>query len=253
MIGSPAEPENREEAGAAKAQQVQAMFGEIAGRYDLLNRLLSAGIDRRWRREATRALFAGLETSAPRVLDVATGTADLALELKRYRPGAQVTGVDFVPAMLEIGRAKARQQGLDIALELGDALALPYADASFDAVSVAYGLRNFADVSAGLREFYRVLRPGGRVVVLEFPPPPRGFFGRLFRVYFLRVLPLVGGLISGRGSAYRYLPESVLAFPEPPHLAAMMRDAGFAAVRYRVQSLGISALHIAEKEADDAR
>lgn len=245
-MGSSAEPENRA-GSAAKAQQIQAMFSEIAGRYDLLNRLLSAGIDKRWRREATRTLFAGLTASAPRVLDVATGTADLALELKRYRPDAQVTGVDFVPAMLEIGRKKARQQGLDVVLEVGDAMALPYPDASFDALSVAYGLRNFADPDAGLRELYRVLKPGGRLVVLEFPPPPRGLLGGLFRLYFLRVLPLLGGLISGRRSAYRYLPESVLAFPGPPRLAEMMREAGFAEVRYRLQSLGISALHVGEK------
>jgi demethylmenaquinone methyltransferase/2-methoxy-6-polyprenyl-1,4-benzoquinol methylase len=234
-----------------KAAQVHAMFSAIAGRYDLLNRLLSLGVDRRWRDEATRALFHGLTGRAAegrlRVLDVATGTADLALAHKRYRPEAEVIGVDFVEAMLDIGRRKARDQGLEVALERGDGLALPYEDASFDALSIAYGLRNFADYQAGLREFFRVLKPGGRLVVLEFPPPPQGVFGRLFRLYFLRVLPLLGGLISGRQSAYRYLPDSVLAFPEPRCLASLMQSAGFTGVRYRLQSFGISALHVGEK------
>lgn len=220
------------------------MFASIARRYDLLNRVLSFGLDRRWRQEATRAAFVG---GAARVLDVATGTADLALAMKRYRPEAEVVGVDFVEEMLVLGRRKAQQQGLTVRLEQGDGLALPFADATFDAVTIAYGLRNFADVGRGLREFYRVLRPGGRLVVLEFPPPPPGLFGRLFRVYFLRVLPRIGGLVSGRGSAYSYLPDSVLRFPPPPELARALEDAGFAGVRYRLQTFGVSALHTGDK------
>jgi len=227
-----------------KAAQVQAMFAGIARRYDLLNRVLSLGLDRRWRLQATRAAFQG---DATRVLDVATGTADLALSLKKYRPEAEVVGVDFVEAMLAIGRRKAARQGLAVRLEQGDGLSLPYGDASFDAVTIAYGLRNFADISRGLREFHRVLRPGGRLVVLEFPPPPKGVFGNLFRLYFLQVLPRIGGAISGRRGAYTYLPDSVLKFPPPDELARLLEDAGFHGVRYRLQTFGVSALHTGEK------
>lgn len=223
---------------------MQAMFASIARRYDLLNRVLSLGLDGRWREEAARAVFAG---SAKRVLDVATGTADLALALKRHRPDAEIVGVDFVEAMLEIGRHKAWRRGVTLRLEQGDGLNLPYPDASFDAVTVAYGLRNFADVDRGLREFYRVLRPGGRVVVLEFPPPPKGMLGAPFRFYFLRVLPRVGGLISGQESAYSYLPDSVLKFPPPAELARRLEAAGFTEVHYKLQTFGVSALHIGVK------
>jgi demethylmenaquinone methyltransferase / 2-methoxy-6-polyprenyl-1,4-benzoquinol methylase len=234
-------------AQADKAEQVQEMFSAIAGRYDLLNRILSLGIDRRWRHEAARV---ALEKGAKRVLDVATGTADLAILLKRSSPEAEVVGIDFAEPMLEIGRRKVRDQGLEIKLEPGDGLALAYPDGSFDAVTIAYGLRNFADVRRGLREFHRVLAPGGRLVVLEFPPPPEGAFGKLFRLYLFRVLPLLGGLISGRRSAYSYLPESMLHFPDPKSLAAMMEEAGFAGVRYRLQSLGASAVHVGDKGGD---
>jgi len=220
------------------------MFGAIARRYDLLNRVLSVGLDGRWRAEAARVALAG---GARRVLDVATGTADLAIALKRRRPEAEVVGVDFAEPMLEIGRRKAARRGVAVRLERGDGLNLPYEDGQFDAVTIAYGLRNFADLERGLREFYRVLRPGGRLVILEFPPPPRGPFGQLFRLYFLRVLPLVGGLLSGRRSAYAYLPDSVLKFPHPPRLAALMEEAGFCGVRFKLQTFGVSALHVGEK------
>ncbi len=231
-----------------KATQVQTMFNAIAGRYDLLNAVLSAGVDRRWRAEATRLAF---EKGATRVLDVATGTADLAISLKRYKPAAEVIGVDFAEGMLELGRRKVAKRGLSVRLEQGDGLNLPYPDASFDTLTIAYGLRNFADYQRGLGEFYRVLRPGGRLVVLEFPPPPKGPFGRLFRFYFLQVVPLIGGLLSGRRSAYRYLPDSVLQFPTPPTLARMMQRAGFDRVRYKLQTFGVSALHVADKHAVD--
>ncbi len=225
------------------------MFSHIARRYDLLNRVLSLGLDRRWRAEATRAAFGG---GAGRVLDVATGTADLALALKRSKPSAEIIGVDFAEPMLEIGRQKAARAGLRVRLLQGDGLALAFPDASFDAVTVAYGLRNFADVAVGLREFYRVLRPGGRVVVLEFPPPPGGLFGKLFRFYFLQVLPRVAGLISGQRAAYDYLPASVLSFPPPAALAQIMEQAGFRDVHYKLQSFGVSALHVGVKPLPEA-
>ena len=216
------------------------MFDAIAPRYDLLNGLLSLGVDRGWRREAV----AWATAKGPgEVLDVATGTADLAIALRRAAPKADVVGVDLSERMLEVGRAKAARRGLELRLEVADGTQLPFADGSFDAVTIAYGLRNFGDIDAGLREFRRVLRRGGRLVVLEFPPPPGGVFGRLFRAYFARVVPWLGGLVSGRREAYAYLPASVMAFPAPEALADRLRRAGFRDVRYRLQTWGVSAVH----------
>lgn len=230
-----------------KGADVQAMFAAIAPRYDLLNRLLSLGIDQTWRHAAAREALA----KAPaRVLDVATGTGDFALELARRAPYAEVTGSDFVPEMLDIARAKGRKlerrAGAQIRWEEGDALHLPYADASFDAMTCAFGFRNFSDYAAGLREFHRVLASGGRLVILEFPPPADNLFGGVYRLYFQQILPRIGGFISGEAAAYTYLPESVLAFPAPAQLLAMLREAGFSA-RYRALSGGIAGLWVAEK------
>ncbi len=231
-----------------KGRSVQAMFDRIAPRYDLLNAVLSLGVDRSWRRRAVRAALA---RSPRRVLDVATGTADLAIALASAGSEAEVVGVDFSENMLKVGRAKAARRGLPVRLESGDGMALPYEDASFDSVTIAFGLRNFADIDAGLREFRRVLTPGGRLVVLEFPPPPRGAFGLAFRFYFLRVLPRLGGLISGDGGAYRYLPASTLAFPPPEELARRMRRAGFESVTWSMLTFGVAAMHVAEvKESE---
>ena len=228
----------------AKARKVRAMFGEIAPRYDLLNRLLSGGVDQRWRRLAVRL---ATEKAPRRILDVATGTGDVALLLKRARPEAEVVGGDFTPQMLELARAKAERAGVDVRFVEADALALPFADASFDAITVAFGFRNFADYGRGLAEFQRVLAPGGRAVILEFPPPPKGFLGRAYRFYFWRLLPWIGGVISGKPEAYRYLPSSVERFPEPERLAEMMRAAGFAEVRWRRLTGGIAAVHVGDK------
>lgn len=227
-----------------QARKVREMFSAIAGRYDRLNHLLSFGIDRRWRTEAVREALA---YGPRRILDVATGTADLALALKAHAPQVEVIGLDFAEPMLELARHKASRRQLDVRFIQGDALALPFDDASFDAVTVAYGLRNFADRARGLREMHRVLRPGGRLVVLEFPPPPQGLFGRVFRTYLLSVIPAVAGRLSGQGDAYRYLGQSVLDFPAPQTLAAMMREVGFCRVGVRLQTFGISALHRGDK------
>ncbi|AEB10968.1 bifunctional demethylmenaquinone methyltransferase/2-methoxy-6-polyprenyl-1,4-benzoquinol methylase UbiE [Marinithermus hydrothermalis] len=226
-----------------KAQAVQQMFSEIAPRYDLLNRVLSLGVDQRWRSVAATL---ALEPAPTRVLDVATGTGDLALLMKRLRPEAEVIGLDFAAPMLERAREKAAQLELPVTFIEGDALAMPFPDASFEALTVAFGFRNFADYAQGLEEFYRVLTPGGRAVILEFPPPPAGLLGRGYRLYFERVLPRIGGLISGKPEAYRYLPASVARFPKPEALAAMMREAGFR-VRYRLLTGGIAAVFVGDK------
>ncbi|MFC4639910.1 bifunctional demethylmenaquinone methyltransferase/2-methoxy-6-polyprenyl-1,4-benzoquinol methylase UbiE [Deinococcus hohokamensis] len=226
-----------------KSQEVQAMFASIAPRYDLLNRVLSLGVDRSWRREAAQEALA---LGPVRILDVATGTGDFALELKARAPQAEVVGSDFVPEMLQLARQKARARQLDLTLEEGDALNLPYPDASFDTVTCSFGFRNFADYGRGLAEFWRVLRPGGRLVILEFPPPAGGLFGHLFRFYFRQVLPRIGALVSGNGGAYTYLPESVLAFPDPERLAGLMRATGFR-TRFRLLTFGIAAIHVGDK------
>jgi len=226
-----------------KGQAVQDMFASIAPTYDLLNRVMSAGVDRGWRKAAAAQALAH---SPRRVLDVATGTGDFAIELKERAPQIELTASDFVPQMLDIGREKARTRGLDIRFEEGDALKLPYPDGSFDVVTCSFGFRNFADYAQGLAEFWRVLAPGGRLVLLEFPPPAPGLFGAIFRVYFQHILPLIGGLLSGNAAAYRYLPESVLAFPDPERLAQMMRATGFR-TRYRALTFGIAGLWVGDK------
>lgn len=224
------------------------MFDEIAGRYDLLNRVLSLGLDVRWRQEAVRI---GLEGRPDSILDVATGTGDVAFELRRQAPSAAITGLDFSANMLALAREKSESTGGGIDFRKGDALQLPFDDASFGLVTIAYGLRNLADTDRGLREFRRVLKPGGRLVVLEFPPPPGGLWGALVRFYFARILPVIGGLVSGSRAAYTYLPTSVVGFMSPGALSSAMVAAGFGTVRYRLQSMGLSAVHVADVSRDE--
>lgn len=219
------------------------MFSEIAPRYDLLNRLLSLGVDLSWRR---RAVALALERRPRRILDLATGTGDLALLLKEGAPEAQVVGADFAPPMLALARRKAEVRGVEVDFLEADALALPFPDASFDAVTVAFGFRNFADYQRALQEIHRVLAPGGRLVLLEFPPPPKGAFGLVYRLYFGKILPFIGGLISGSFGAYRYLPESVEAFPPPEALKTLMEGVGFR-VRYELLTFGVAAIHVGDK------
>jgi demethylmenaquinone methyltransferase/2-methoxy-6-polyprenyl-1,4-benzoquinol methylase len=225
-----------------KAAAVRNMFGAIAPRYDLLNHLLSLNLDKRWRRRAVDLL---LEERTPegRFLDACSGTLDLALELAG-RPGfrGKVFASDFTFAMLERGQDKV--QGRPVVSACADALRLPFPDASFDGATVGFGVRNLADLDRGLHALGRVLRPGGRLVILEFTTPGWQPFRGLYLFYFLRVLPWIGRLISKDSYAYEYLPASVLEFPEPAALRARMLDAGFEGVRWRTFTGGIAAVHL---------
>jgi demethylmenaquinone methyltransferase / 2-methoxy-6-polyprenyl-1,4-benzoquinol methylase len=212
------------------------MFGRIAARYDLGNRVLSLGRDRAWRRSAAQDSALGPGQAA---LDVCAGTGDLAFELERR--GARVLALDFCPEMLRLGAAKAAARRSAVRFVSGDALALPFGPRTFDAATIAFGLRNLADPRAGLAEMGRVLRPGGRLVVLEFARPGGGPFAALFRAYARRVLPTVGGWITGRREAYEYLPRTLLRFGSPAELAAAVEAEGFSQVRCRTLTGGIVA------------
>ena len=226
--------------GAAKRAYVRGIFTAIAPRYDLLNHLLSLNVDRRWRRQAVRLL--GWDRAPEGLyLDLCAGTLDLAATLGSA-PGfrGRVIGLDFVRPMLELGRHKSAA-----VLPLNaDALELPFADQVFDGATVGFGVRNLADLDTGLQEALRVLKPGARLVILEFTTPKRQPLRGLYLFYFRRMLPLIGRLVSKHRSAYSYLPESVLSFPEPDALAARMRTAGFTDVSYQRLFGGVCALHL---------
>lgn len=230
---------------ADHSARVRDMFARIAGRYDLLNHLLSGSTDRRWRRLVASRLGQKISPGAT-VLDVACGTGDLSIQLFEDA-GARVTGVDFCRPMLEIAASKTGR----IPFVEADALDLPFADGSFDAVTIAFGLRNLADTSQGLNELQRVLKPGGWLAVLEFSRPQARAFRWLFEFYFTRVLPRIGGLVSGSQGAYRYLPDSVSRFPDQVGLATLMRQAGYKEVEWQNLTGGVAALHLAKRPPGD--
>jgi demethylmenaquinone methyltransferase/2-methoxy-6-polyprenyl-1,4-benzoquinol methylase len=213
------------------------MFDRIAPVYDAMNRVMTGGLDRRWRRITVEQVV----RAGDRVLDACCGTGDLALAA-RAQGAAEVVGLDFSAKMLERARAK----GPGIEWVQGDVLALPFEDASFDSATVGFGIRNVDDLEAGLRELRRVLRPGGRLAILEITTP-RGVLAPFYRVWFDRVVPLLGRVLPG-GDAYTYLPASVRRFPVPDELARLLEENGFGAVRFRVFAGGIVALHVGETQ-----
>lgn len=228
--------------GLEQKQKIRAMFDAVAPRYDFLNHFLSAGIDVVWRKKAVRALNL---SPGDRMLDLCTGTGDLGLETIRAVPEVSVVGVDLAVNMLRRGEGK--RDGRPVLFVQGDAEQLPLADASVGGIGVGFGIRNVASLEAAFREAARVVRPGGRFVILEFTTPPNPVFRRIYHAYFHHVLPRVGGWISGSADAYRYLPDSVTRFPSPGKLAAMLEDAGFARVTWSLLSGGIAALHVARR------
>lgn len=231
--------------GEERAHQVQTIFSEIAPRYDLLNHVLSAGIDRGWRKKAVRRL--SWESRSDGVfLDACSGTFDLSLELGR-QPSFEgtVIGSDFAFPMLATGLDKIRDSAVEPVC--ADSQRLPFGDEVFSGATVGFGVRNLSDLSSGFREMYRTLKPGCRLVVLEFTVPPNPIIRWGYMVYFNHVLPRIGRLVSGHPWAYTYLPESVKEFPGPEALANLMREAGFSQVTWSLVTGGIAAIHVAQK------
>lgn len=228
------------------ARAVREMFAGIATKYDFLNHFLSVNTDKRWRRLVAGRLKDVLENPAALVLDVACGTGDLALELQK-NGRAKVFGTDFCRPMLEIAFSKNGKNDSSIPYVEADGMNLSFADASFDAVTIAFGLRNFSNWRNGLREFQRILKPGGKLVVLEFSAPVIPGFRQAFQFYFSSILPRIGGAVSGSRGAYEYLPNSVSRFPDQKNLARMMRENGFNDVEYKNLTGGVAAIHSGTK------
>lgn len=225
------------------ASAVRSMFAAVAPRYDLLNHLLSLGFDIRWRNAAVKALAPVLVDPFSVVVDLCCGTGDLALALRRSSSG-KVMGSDFCHPMLQRAREKSARLSKPTAFLEADALRLPIHDGSVDALTIAFGFRNLANYRRGIQEMRRVLRPGGLLAILEFSHVTWPVFGPLFRLYFRRVLPLLGSWISGVQGPYQYLPDSVLRFPDQESLAGMLREEGFGNVRYHDFTGGVAALHL---------
>jgi demethylmenaquinone methyltransferase/2-methoxy-6-polyprenyl-1,4-benzoquinol methylase len=225
---------------------VRGMFGRIAGHYDLLNHLLSFNLDRRWRARAVERVAGAMERPGSRVLDLCCGTGDVLLALERRR-GAAVFGSDFCHPMLVEAARKVAAKRYRSPLFEADALALPLADKSLDVITVAFGFRNLANYRSGIEEMLRVLKPGGVAAILEFSQPTNPFFGAVYQFFSTRVLPSVGGMVSGATDAYSYLPESIRKFPGAEELAAQMRGAGFSSVEFERMTGGAVALHLGWK------
>lgn len=231
-----------------KAEKIEEMFDSIAGDYDRLNHILSLDIDKRWRRKALKVIIT--PDSPQRILDAACGTGDLSIAMARAAcPESLITGVDLSEGMLGVMREKVARAGLQgrIEMQQGNCESLPYADGSFDRVTIAFGIRNFEHREAALREFLRVLRPDGRLVILELSVPANPVARWAYNLYFKRVLPAIGGNISGDKAAYRYLPASVLKFPGKAEWMETMHSCGYGAVTHKAFTFGICRMYTGEK------
>lgn len=230
----------------AKKEGVRKLFDNIASDYDKLNHILSLNIDKGWRKKAVRNL---VDTQAPlKVLDVACGTADFTIEIaQKVAKGSEVIGVDISEGMMAVGREKIKKAGVSAELLVADCEDLPYPDNTFDRISVGFGVRNFEHLELGLSQMCRVLTPGGKLVILELSVPSNAFIRWCYKLYFLKILPAIGGLISGNRGAYEYLPASVLRFPGPDKFIPMLKSAGFAEVDHTPLTLGICRMYVAKK------
>ena len=232
----------------AKKEGIRKLFDNIAPDYDRLNHILSLNIDKGWRRKAVRQIAD--ENRALTVLDVACGTADFTIEIaQKVAPGSVVTGVDISEGMMAVGKEKIRNVGVSAELYVADCEALPYEDASFDRISVGFGVRNFEHLDVGLKEMFRVLKPDGKLVILELSVPSNPVIRWCYKLYFLKILPAVGGLVSGDRGAYEYLPASVLRFPAPEKFIQMMKTAGFDTVEHTPLTFGICRMYVGKKSA----
>ncbi len=230
----------------AKKEGIRKLFDNIAPDYDRLNHILSLNIDKGWRRKAVREI-----TDVPEplnILDVACGTGDFTIEIaRRAAEGSRITGIDLSEGMMKIGREKIREAGVMAEMVQGDCEALPYDENTFDRISVGFGVRNFEHLDTGLKEMCRTLKPGGKLVVLELSVPSDSFVRWCYKLYFLKILPIVGGWISGDRGAYEYLPASVLRFPAPEKFMEMMRQAGFNGLTHKSFTLGICRMYVGMK------
>ena len=236
----------------SRKEQVTLMFNRIAGRYDFLNHLLSFNTDKRWRKKLVNLVrrnlaMDGISLKEATILDVATGTGDLAFALKRMGQ-VSVTGVDLAENMLAVAREKARNKNLDVGFIGGDSEDLPVSSASFDAVTVAFGVRNYEDLKKGIEEMYRVLKQGGRVYILEFSQPRKGLFALLYRVYSHDVLPAVASFFSRDKAAYQYLPGSISLFPSGPELVKILEDCRFTSCAYRPLTGGVAGIYTGRRK-----
>ena len=231
----------------AKKEGIRKLFDNIAGDYDRLNHILSLNIDKSWRRKAVKEIADTVEPL--NILDEACGTCDFTIEIVKGAPqGSKVTGIDLSEGMLQIGREKCRKEGITAELQTGDCEAMPYDEGTFDRIGVAFGVRNFENLPKGLTEMLRVLKPGGKLVILELSIPRNPIIRWCYKLYFLKILPAIGGWVSGNRGAYEYLPSSVLRFPAPEKFMEMMQEAGFEQVRKKSFTMGICHMYLGIKK-----